>query len=150
MFVPMEFSGLTHDQNGSPIALLNEINGVREIRIAVSANDAARIAIFSFPGINEHARDFSQELIEGLEADVTHMRLIPKANLIVQCQLFIEQNERIVQLEPRPGEAIVLALLNESPISADPRLFEIGPVPTTLRDTIRMNDVDDFGTFRMF
>lgn len=150
MFIPMEFAGLTHDNTGSTIALLRELSGPREIRIAVSANDAARIAIFSFPGINDAARDFSQELIEAFEAEVTHLRVVPQADRVVRCELFIEQNERIVQLEPRPGEAIVLALLNNAPISADPALFQTGPEPISLRDKIRLKDVVDFGTARIY
>ncbi len=150
MFVPMEFAGLTHDQTGSPIALLRETTGPRELRIAVSANDAARIAIFSFPGINDAANDLLQDLIIAMDAEVTHVRIVPEAERIVRCELFIQQDEKIVQLEPRPGEAIVLALLNDSPISVDTALFSQGSEPLTLREKIRLKDVTDFGTTRLY
>jgi len=150
MFVPMEFSGLTHDQTGSPIAILRETTGPRELRIAVSANDAARIAIFSFPSINSVATDLVQDIIESMDAEVTHLRIVPEAERIVRCELFLQQDDRISQVEPRPGEAIVLALLNDAPISVDVQLLIHGTEPISLREKIRLKDVVDFGTVRIY
>lgn len=150
MQIPLTFGGLTHDSSGAPIVLLREEHGPREIRIAVSGNDAARIALFSFSSFEQNLNDLSLRLIEAFQADILQLKILPESEQSVRCELIIQQNDSVVIVESRPGEAIALAVQEDVPIYADPSLFAPAAIePPTLRESIRLRDVDDFGTVRL-
>ncbi len=148
MFIPVEFVSLQHDHSGSPVALLREINGSRELRMSVSLNDASQIAILSYAPAEGLVGDLSQDIITALGATLSLIRVVPEKDRIVKCEMFLEQNGKMVQLTPRPGEAIVLAILNDASISVDENLFALRKETPTLKERIRKKTTIDFGTYR--
>ncbi len=149
MFVPMEFASLAHDPSGAPVAVLREISGSRELRVAVSPNDASRIAILSFNMMKEVATDLSQQLILSFGAEIVSMKVTPVEKRVVRCDLMLKLNEKLVQVNPRPGEAIMLSVQHECPISIDEKLFHAEQKEPSLAEKIREKDVLDFGTFHL-
>ncbi len=149
MFVPMEFASLAHDPSGAPVAILSEINGSRELRVAVSPNDASRIAILSFNMLKGVATDLSQQLILAFDAEIVSMKISPVEKRVVRCDLLLKANEKIVEVTPRPGEAIMLAIQHKCAISIDEKLFYAEQKAPALADRIREKDVVDFGTFHL-
>jgi len=148
MFIPVEYVSLQHDGSGSPVALLREVNGSRELRMAVGINDASQIAVLSFAPAQGLLGDLAQDIITALGATLSLLRVVPEKERVVKCQMFLEQNGRMVQLNPRPGEAIILAILNDAPISIDEKLFSIKQETISLKERIRSRSTTDFGTYR--
>lgn len=150
MFIPTEFVTLSHDRTGSPLVILREVHGSRELRLAISGNDASRIAILSFGMLKDIAKDLSQQLITALHSEISQLRIVPQENNVIRCDLFLSQNEQMVQVSPRPGEAIILAIQNKCPISVAEELFYPDKKEPSLKDKIRGTEVLDFGTYRLF
>ncbi len=148
MYIPVEFVSLQHDHSGSPVALLREINGSRELRMSVSLNDASQIAVLSFAPAEGLIGDLSQDIITALGATLSLIRVVPEKARIVKCEMFLEHEGKMVQLAPRPGEAIVLAILNDASISVDDSLFVFRKDKPSLKERIRKRSTTDFGTYR--
>lgn len=146
MFVPMRFATLSHDGTGTPVAVLQETSGNRELKVAVSGNDASKIAILNFGVLKEVAKDLSLELIDGFGAEVAELRVSSEREHVIRCDLFLKAEGRVFQVTPRPGEAIIIAIQKQCPIMVAEELFYSDRKLPSLKDKIRSRDVIDFGT----
>lgn len=146
MFVRTHFMSLTHDKGGAPVAVLHETNGNRELKVAVSANDASRIAILNFGLVQSAASDLAIDLISALGAEVTELRIIPHKQKIILCDLFVKNGGKMVQVSARPGEAIIMAIKNECPILVDETLFQTDRKVQSLKERLRGQETTDFGS----
>ncbi len=150
MFIPTEFISLAHDRSGTPVVILREIAGNRELRMAVSPNDASRIAIFAFGMIKELASDLSQQIIDAFNSKISLLRITSEENRIIRCELFLDHSNGKAVVSPRPGEAVILAIQNKVPISVAEELFYTNKKVPHLRDKIRENTTLDFATYRLY
>jgi bifunctional DNase/RNase len=149
-YTEVQFVQLTADNDGVPFALLKEVAGSRDIKIAINGYDANRLAISAFKILNIPMQDLSLSLIEKLGGEVKSIELTSQNPKFVSCSLTIidsSQNEQKVNC--RPGEGFFIAAEKELPIFVEENVFRGKQVEFSLKKRVRNNQTDQFATFKL-
>ncbi len=148
-YIPVTFTTLTMDETNSPLMVLRDDKGARELRIAISGFDANRLAITSFQLVKASVIDLSNNLIEAFGGRLEQVRLEYKDRKYVICTLVIETPHGTVTSEARSGDGVVLAMLNEVPIVADENLFFVNQKKPSVKKRVKAINTDQFGSFTL-
>lgn len=149
MYISSEFVSISHDNQGAPVAIIQEINGNREIRVAISAVDASDIALHSFKFLQNMVQNLSFQLIDTLNLDPMLIRFRPNDEGLLISELILKRENESFIVSPRPGESILLSIIKELPISVDEKLYKLKQKEESLREKIRGKDTDVFGVVRL-
>ncbi len=149
-YTPVEFFQLATDSNNTPFAVLKELGGSREIKVAVSGYDANRLAISSFKVLDIPFSDISSTIIDVLGGTLLSVKLIPIKEGYINCSLEIKDISGVEKsVTCRPGEGVFLANSQGVPIFAEETLFKGGEIEFSLKKRVRELQTDQFATFRL-
>jgi len=144
----------------SPVVVLREKDGVRELPIWIGPNEASAIAM-ELAGV-KFARplthDLVRQIIVGLGARLHQVCITTVENNTYYAELELRRDGQVVQVDARPSDSIAVALRLNAPIFANEDLFpdpnDPAPSPSPLdadrlRDYLKDLDPEDFGKFQM-
>jgi bifunctional DNase/RNase len=117
--------------NQQPVVSLSDSDEKRTLFIWIGMSEAR--AIFSeLQGI-EHSRPLTHDLlarvIEKVEGKIHHIAITHTENNIFYATIVIEENDKLVEIDARPSDSIVLALKFDAPILISKNLFEKMSIP---------------------
>ena len=122
--------GVTVDpQAGSPVVLLEELQGDRVLPIWVGVFEARAIAMemdkIAPPRPMTH--DLIKNIIEGVKAQVTNVVISDLRDNTFYAQIALNTSAASLQIDARPSDAIALALRVKAPIYVVKAVFERAP-----------------------
>jgi bifunctional DNase/RNase len=122
--------GVTVDpQAGSPVVLLEELQGDRVLPIWVGVFEARAIAMemdkVAPPRPMTH--DLIKNIIEGVKAQVTNVVIIDLRDNTFYAQIALNTGAASLQIDARPSDAIALALRVKAPIYVAKAVFDRAP-----------------------
>ena len=122
--------GVTVDpQAGSPVVLLEELQGDRVLPIWVGVFEARAIAMemdkVAPPRPMTH--DLIKNIIEGVKAQVTNVVIIDLRDNTFYAQIALNTGAASLQIDARPSDAIALALRVKAPIYVAKTVLDRAP-----------------------
>jgi bifunctional DNase/RNase len=122
--------GVTVDpQAGSPVVLLEEIQGERLLPIWVGIFEARAIAmeIEHVAPPRPLTHDLIKTILEGVKAQVTQVSITDIRDNTFYAQITLRTGVASVQIDARPSDAIALALRVKAPIYVEKTVLERAP-----------------------
>lgn len=123
----MVVTGLTLDpKNQSPVVMLRDRRGARELHIRIGVIEASAIA-FELEQVRlarPMAHDLLRNAVEALGGSVRSVAIVGLREHRYAALLVLQQGERTIELDARPSDGIALALRARAPIFCDTRLLE--------------------------
>jgi len=114
------------DANDLPVVLLEEKDGSRWLAIWIGSAEAQSIAIsiqdLASPRPNTH--DLARNVIAGLHGEVERVVVTDLRGGTYYATLAIRADDRRVEIDSRPSDAIAIALRTGAPIFVRDHLFE--------------------------
>lgn len=125
--VPVRVAGVALDpENDSPVVILEEIDGARQLPIWIGPSEAesiaARLAAETPPRPNSH--DLAKRLIEGLEGSVARVVVTALRDGVYYARIDLVREGRTREIDARPSDAIAIALRLSAPLFVEASLFE--------------------------
>ncbi|MEO1172784.1 MAG: bifunctional nuclease family protein [Myxococcota bacterium] len=122
MLIEMEVSGLTVDPgSNTPIVLLREKSGERVLPIWIGVVEASAIA-FELEQMKRNrpmTHDLLKNMVESLGGEVEKVSVVGLRDNTYYAQIVVSQNEKAIEIDSRPSDAIALALRARAPIFCD-------------------------------
>ena len=128
--VEVRVRGVTVDpQAGSPIVLLEEVQGQRLMPIWVGISEARAIAmeIEQVVPPRPMTHDLMKNLLDGLKAQVTNVAITELKDNTFYARIALHTGGTGVQIDARPSDAIALALRVRSPILVAKAVLDNAP-----------------------
>jgi len=127
--VEVEVGGVGLDpMTDSPVVVLRELEGVRELPIWIGPAEARSIAIHlehvELPRPNTH--DLARRLLGHLEADVDRVVVTRLSKGTYYAILVLQREGRRLEVDSRPSDAIAIALRAGAPLFVREGLFASG------------------------
>lgn len=145
MDIEVVYNTLTIDRDHTPFMVLKELNGSRTLRIAVSGYDANRLAITGLKLLKIETHELSNAVIKALGATIERIDMKFQSKKMVVCYIVLHHGKQTTSIEARPGEAIALAIANDTPIFAEEKLFFSQKDTISLKERLRAMSTLDFG-----
>ncbi len=125
--VAVRVAGVAVDETrGSPVVILEELEGVRRLLIWIGVPEAqsiaAELAAETPPRPNSH--DLAGRLIEGLEGRVERVVVTALRDGIYFARIDLARSSRRIEIDARPSDAIAIALRLAAPVFVHEALFE--------------------------
>jgi hypothetical protein len=156
--IEMSVSGLAIDKKAqTPVVLLKETGGVRELPIWIGPPEASAIALeltgrrFQRP----LTHDLLKTVIEALDAEVRKVAIVDLQDKTYFARIFLEREGELITIDARPSDSIALALRTQSPIFVKEELLRedegdldgdaAGPSMEDLQRQLEDMDPEEFG-----
>jgi bifunctional DNase/RNase len=136
--VEVRVRGVTVDpQAGSPIVLLEEVQGQRLMPIWVGVSEARAIAmeIEQVVPPRPMTHDLMKNLLDGLKAQVTNVVITDLKDNTFYARIALDTGGTGVQIDARPSDAIALALRVRAPILVSKAVLDNAPAVAIGDDT---------------
>ncbi len=103
---------------GSPVVLLSEEHGDRQVAIWIGLAEAHSIAtqIDRRPPLRPNTHDLTKELVEELHGRVVRVVVTELRENIYYAVVEVRSGGRLLSIDARPSDAIALALRFEAPV----------------------------------
>lgn len=154
----MSVSGLAIDKKAqTPVVLLKEAGGARELPIWIGPPEASAIAMeltgrrFQRP----LTHDLLKTVIEALDAEVRKVAIVDLQDKTYFARIFLEREGELITIDARPSDSIALALRTQSPIFVKEELLRededeadedaAGPSMEDLQRQLEDMDPEEFG-----
>ena len=144
----------------SPVVVLREVGGERQLPIWIGTNEANAIAM-ELQGMKPErpmTHDLLRHLISGLGGELTRVQITDLRDDTYFAELLIVRGGEVVQVDARPSDSIALALRCNAPIFTTDALLDrpTSPAaapdqtadPDALRRYLEKLDPQDFGRFQ--
>lgn len=154
----MSVSGLAIDKKAqTPVVLLKENDGPRELPIWIGPPEASAIAMeltgrrFQRP----LTHDLLKTVIEALDAEVRKVAIVDLQDKTYFARIFLEREGELITIDARPSDSIALALRTQAPIFVKEELLRedddepddtaAGPSMEDLQRQLEDMDPEEFG-----
>ncbi len=126
--IPVEVSAVKLDSHLTPVVILQETAGTRQLPIWIGFAEARSIAVemeegFEAPRPNTH--DLAKRVIQGLDGEVERVVVTELRNSTYYAVLMLRVQGNSVAIDARPSDAIAIALRMGAPIFVREPLFEL-------------------------
>jgi uncharacterized protein len=128
--VEVRVRGVTVDpQAGSPIVLLEELQGQRVVPIWVGVFEARAIAMEMEKVVPPRpmTHDLIKNLLDGVKAQVTNITITDLRDNTFYARIALSMAGTTLQLDARPSDAIAVALRVNAPIYVEKAVFDSAP-----------------------
>lgn len=155
--IEMSVSGLAIDKNAqTPVVLLRENDGPRELPIWIGPPEASAIAMeltgrrFQRP----LTHDLLKTMIEALGGQVRKVAIVDLQDKTYFARVFLERGGELIAIDARPSDSIALALRTQAPIFVKEDLLRederpedtgAGPSMEDLQRRLEDMDPEEFG-----
>ncbi len=157
--VEVKIATLLIDQTGH-IVLLKELSGDRVLPIWIGEAEARAIAgeVQDQKYKRPLSHDLLEMLLDTLEATVIKVEVSNLVDSTYYAQLYLQRENRIVKVDARPSDSIIMALKTHAPIFVAGALLErvegiqiedIEESGESLKDRVQRINPEDFGNFKL-
>jgi uncharacterized protein len=137
-YVEMEVKGIGLDPTGqSPIAILADKGGKRAFPIWIGFPEASAIEreLKNAPAERPMTHDLLYSILGQVQARVKEVKIVELRDHTYHATLFLILNQKVVEIDCRPSDGIIIALKSKAPIFLSPKLLDQQGVSIPQKET---------------
>jgi hypothetical protein len=162
MMIPMFVTGVgMEERSGLPVVLLNDEPKRRALPILIALPEAKAItkALQHSPSVRPNTHELLFEVVSAFGYELDHVAIDQALNNTYHAKMALvpvnnEDTDLVVELDARPSDAIVLALMHDAPILVSEQVLTAGGIELKVIDADKVvaekrDQVDD-ASFKEF